>query len=129
MEMWALTVSRPRRIGASPKLRNTHAVALPPQPIVIAQIGPEIRRRRRMAPRVQREVMSVLVLQRGIPRVSQSQKDLVKRIAPRAAAGRNRSHGAATRAVPIDVVPQRPGHEYVDRRPRQELVGDVGVPL
>src|SRR5258708_7288375 len=101
---------RPLRIGARPELDNRSAVPLPPKPVVIPKIGPEVTRGRGLAACVEREMMSILVDQRGLPCLPQSQESLVEPVSSDSRHGRTRSDGAAPGTIEIDVVTERIGH-------------------
>ena len=120
---------RPLGIHAGAEGGDRRAMALPPEPEIVAQIGPDVAGNCGIARGVEREMMGVLMRQRCIRCVLESQESLVERIGSEARRTRMRAGGAAAGTVPVDVVAERLGYEYVDRAARQKSFRDLGVAL
>src|SRR5579884_2161702 len=124
-----LSALGPRRVGAGPKLRYRRAVPLPPQPVIVAQIGPEVSRRGGVARCVEGEMMRVLVFERKLARIAQPEEGLVEWVRCDASISWTRAAGCAAGAIAIDVVPERKCHEQVYGLEDEELRRDLRITL
>src|SRR5580704_1907812 len=108
----------PFRIAARTELQNRHTMALAPKPVIISEICPEVRPYTRVAPRVQSEMMGILMGKCCFTSILQSQEDLVERVSGKPRAARPWPHRRAARTISIDVVTKRISHEEVDHSRR-----------
>jgi len=104
-------------------------MALPPKPVIVPQVCPEIARYTRGSLRVQREMMRIFMRERCVTSILQPQVDLVERAPGRLTRARPRPHRRTPGPVSINVVTKRVRHEKVDRFRRQKLIRDLRVSL
>ena len=120
---------RPLQIDATTELQNRNTVALPPKPVIIPQVGPEVIRSSWISARVQSEVMSVLVWECCGHSFPQPQECLVESIPSNSWYRRMWSDRTPSCTISIHVVTKRVGHEEVDHFRRQKLRMNLRVSL
>src|ERR1700733_2298941 len=112
----------PLGVRAGPKRHDRSTVALPPKPIIIPEICPGIGQPGGLSPGVQSEMVRVLMSQRGLIRIAQTQEGFVERISSKSSSAGVRSYGTAPCTVPVDIVDQGIRHEEVNCSARQKFV-------